>query len=239
MYNSFASLSGSDTYIVFGGELIGGADKIFYRVQRQKTPVFTFGHVDPVTFGRGVRIVTGTIENIVISTGILEEMIYDYYKHRGFDNADQFDIFKLQENSERSNYARMFNSIFGFNIFFVNNDDDLSEAEELGLYVFPETAADGTIKQYKIPSIHLDQLPPVDMIVIQGNEAGNVSKMVLHDVEFTTNEIGIAVDGVAPIQVAEFVGRSASPLQDMFEGKQVVGGGTTTNIADDHLDFTQ
>jgi len=215
MYNSFASLSGSDTYIVFGGELIGGADKIFYRVQRQKTPVFTFGHVDPVTFGRGVRIVTGTIENIVISTGILEEMIYNYYKTIGFDKESKFDIFKLYDNSEKSQYARTFKSIFGFGITFGNTED----IENAGLYAMPITYDDGSIKQYRIPSILLDQLPPVDMIVLQGNEAGDVSKMVIHDVEFTTNQIGIAVDGVAPIQVAEFVGRSSNPLQDMFKDR--------------------
>jgi hypothetical protein len=85
-----------------------------------------------------------------------------------------------------------------------------------GLYIYPEVYEDGTIKQYRIPSIILDQLPPVDMVVIQGNEAGEVSKMVLHDVEFTSNEIAIAVDGVAPIQTAEFVGRSSHPLESLI-----------------------
>jgi len=218
MYNSFASLSGSDTYIVFGGELIGGADKIFYRVQRQKTPVFTFGHVDPVTFGRGVRIVTGTIENIVISTGILEEMVYKYYKAKGFINESQFDIFKVGHNTEQANYSRTFKSIFGLDLIFAEEPGGglTPGTEPRMMYIYPEVSEDGIIKQYRIPSILLDQLPPVDMIVIQGNEAGNVSKMVLHDVEFTTNEIGIAVDGIAPIQVAEFVGRSDSPLKHLI-----------------------
>jgi hypothetical protein len=211
--NSFTSLSGSDTYIVLGGELVGGADKIFYRVQRQKTPVFTFGSVDPVTFGRGVRMVAGTLENIVISTGIIEEMVYAYYKSRGFDKESQFDIFKLYDNSEKSNYARTFKSVFGFDIVFGNETGDDTRN---GLYIYPEVYEDGTIKQYRIPSIILDQLPPVDMVVIQGNEAGEVSKMVLHDVEFTSNEIAIAVDGVAPIQTAEFVGRSSHPLESLI-----------------------
>lgn len=215
MYNSFASLTGSDTYISLGGRLIGGADKIFYRVQRQKTPVFAFGHVDPVTFGRGVRIVTGTIENIVINTGILEQMFYNYYKSAGFDKESSFDIFKLHDNTEKQQYCRTFKSIFGFSVAF----GDTENLEEEGLYVLPVTYKNGSIKQYRIPSILLDQLPPVDMLVIQGNEAGRVSKMVLHDVEFTTNQIGIAVDGIAPIQTAEFVGRSSSPMENMFKDR--------------------
>jgi hypothetical protein len=75
---TYSSYSGQDIRIIVNGVFVGNITSLSYQIQRMKQGNYIMGNVDPVSFARGKRQITGVLKGITMDTDLLS--------HRAFDN---------------------------------------------------------------------------------------------------------------------------------------------------------
>ncbi len=206
--NINSTISGSDVYLVVGGEILGTAMSMTINVSRMKKPVFAFGTVDPLAFGRGVRLITGQFDAVNLKESVVNKLLGS--TQAGITNSMKF--YKIDPAST------------------VNNQTDqagITDAvTEKSLYSFPmglnkyegsEIYQVGTENYYRytLKPIHLDEILPVDLVIVGGNEWGKLSIMKLLQLEFTDVSWGLTIDDVAAAERVSFVARSLVPWKEL------------------------
>lgn len=63
----YSTFSATDISLYFAGVEIGNATGLKFQTQRQKTPAWVFGAVNPIGFTRGYRMITGILSEMYIS----------------------------------------------------------------------------------------------------------------------------------------------------------------------------
>ena len=206
--NINSTISGSDVYLVVGGEILGTAMSMTVNVSRMKKPVFAFGTVDPLAFGRGVRLITGQFDAVNLKESVVNKLLGS--GQPGIQESMHF--YKIDPAST------------------VNNQTDQTgitdSVTENSLYSFPmglnkyegsEIYQVGTENYYRytLKPIHLDEILPVDLVVVGGNEWGKLSIMKLLQLEFTDVSWGLTIDDVAAAERISFVARSLQPWKEL------------------------
>ena len=206
--NINSTISGSDVYLVVGGEILGTAMSMTVNVSRMKKPVFAFGTVDPLAFGRGVRLITGQFDAVNLKESVVNKLLGS--TQTGIQESMYF--YKINPAST------------------VNNQTDQNgiteSVTENSLYSFPmglnkyegsEIYQVGTENYYRytLKPIHLDEILPVDLVVVGGNEWGKLSIMKLLQLEFTDVSWGLTIDDVAAAERISFVARSLQPWKEL------------------------
>ena len=206
--NINSTISGSDVYLIVGGEILGTAISMTINVSRMKKPVFAFGTVDPLAFGRGVRLITGQFDAVNLKESVVNKLLGS--GQSGIQESMHF--YKIDPAST------------------VNNQTDQTgitdSVTENSLYSFPmglnkyegsEIYQVGTENYYRytLKPIHLDEILPVDLVVVGGNEWGKLSIMKLLQLEFTDVSWGLTIDDVAAAERVSFVARSLQPWKEL------------------------
>ena len=79
--------------------------------------------------------------------------------------------------------------------------------------------------RYALEPIHLDEILPVDMVTIGGNEWGQLAMMKVMQLEFTDVSWGLTLDDVAAAERVSFVARSIVPWKEVTSTVPGEGGG--------------
>lgn len=200
------SITGSDVLITINGTLIATAASLSYSVSRRKLPVYTFGSVDPKAIGRGVRLINGVLDSVVISGNSISKILNDTMTKLG-------PVF-IADKSDIALYEQALRNIFGDGF-----------ADEI------EPIKDGTdIVGYQMPAaIYLDQLPAVDIIMLGANEEGSFVKTIIRNASFVSQQMSIDLNGFSAIERVEFLAQSTRPMEEFAPTASVATSGNVTN----------
>ena len=207
--NINSTISGSDVYLVVGGEILGTAMSMTVNVSRMKKPVFAFGTVDPLAFGRGVRLITGQFDAVNLKESVVNKLLGSTEK--GITNSMRF--YKINPAGSVNNQTDIDDDYYpvpssGFPMG-INKYEVLPNEE-------PTFTSEGAYLRYALKPIHLDEILPVDLVVIGGNEWGKLSIMKLLQLEFTDVSWGLTIDDVAAAERISFVARSLQPWKEIY-----------------------
>lgn len=189
---SYISKSGTEIQAVFNGVKFGDLHMIKYAVQRDVANVHIMGRVDAVSVAKGKRSTTGACVFAVFEKDRLLEAVQD---RRVF-----------LTNHELINYGG-------------NLDSKQNLAAQAGGTLRDGTAFDGTSEtsvfssfgQLKAPAL-LDQIPPFDIVLVGISEAsGHASRMVIHGVQFNSDQGGTSVDDLLLERQVTFIASRITP----------------------------
>jgi len=210
--NINSTISGSDVYLIVGGEILGTAISMTINVSRIKKPVFAFGAVDPLAFGRGVRLITGQFDAVNLKESVVNKLLSSeekaMKKSMVFHKVNPAGSINNQTDIETKSYPL---PSAGFPM-------GMNKYEILGE---PEFTTEGSFMRYTLRPIHLDEILPVDLVVIGGNEWGKLSIMKLLQLEFTDVSWGLTIDDVAAAERISFVARSLQPWKEIYTSGEV------------------
>lgn len=191
---AYTSFSGVDIKIVIGGEIIGSAQAMSYAIQREKAPNYVLGHVDPLAFSRGKRGIAGTMVALMLDEHILLKAPFS----NTLFVADNDEIYPD-----------------------VANFDDATSLADLEA-VDGEAAAAVTFNASDLSSnfqVHapwyLDQVPPVDTVVLGANEYGNAATARAYGQEFLNEGSGFSVDDMNIEIQTTYVARAVTPWRPL------------------------
>lgn len=180
-----STITGSDVYLIVGSKLIGTAMSFTLSTSRMKRPVFTFGSVDPLAYGRGVRLHVGTMDAVNLKQSVVRDILGEYSEGFYYFNPAK----SIGESDTTVTEGNLTYTIDPTNVFTIGDN----------------------YKMYAAEPVHLDELPPIDMMLIGGNEAGQLAIMKLHGAEFTNVDWGLTMDDVTAAERISFVCRSFEP----------------------------
>lgn len=178
--------SGADITILMAGVEIGTAVSITLNSQRVKTGLWTFGNVAPRAYGRGVREITGEMENVSIKMSLVQTLLNDL---RG--EAQHWIVKKLPEGDTKDYYRE-----------YTASDGNKWSGESIKEY---------GVNWKAVKPVYLDELLPMDIVCIAVNEFGAMAKMEILGAEFTNSVWAMSVQDVASVERVAFVARDFTP----------------------------
>jgi len=185
----YTSFSGADIRVVISGETVGTAQALSYAIQREKAPNYVLGRVDPLAFSRGKRGIAGTVVALMFDEHILLKPPFSLMKFV----ADNDEIYPSASN--------------------LQNASDTADLEEIGPTAF---SSSNISDNFTVTSPwYIDQIPPVDAVVIGANEYGNAATMRIYGMEFLNEGSGFSVDDMNIETQTTYVARSILPWQPL------------------------
>ena len=197
----YISKSGTEIQAVFNGVKFGDLHMIKYAVQRDVANVHVMGAVDAVSVAKGKRSTTGACVFAVFEKDRLLEAVQDKK------------VFLT--GHELANYTSSA-ATSG-----VNNtlDSKSNVAIQSGGTLRPSSVFDGSsdtsvfssFGDTKAPTL-IDQIPPFDIVLVGISEAsGHASRMVIHGVQFNSDQGGSSVDDLLLERQVTFIAKRISP----------------------------
>ncbi len=222
----YTSKSGVEIQAVFGNEKFGDLHMIKYATQRDTANVHVMGHVDPVSVAKGKRATTGAcVFAIFEKDRLLEAMAKDHkvfltnHELANYGTLNQRD--KFSNSSTRSKANRAGGTVR------VDGTISASSVDNMGYSVF----AKSNFGQEVAPML-IDQIPPFDITLVGVSEStGDASRMVVHGVQFNSDQGGSSVDDLILERQVTFLARRISPwtqLTDLEGGTSVTTSNTNT-----------
>ena len=222
----YTSKAGVEIQAVFGNEKFGDLHMIKYATQRDTANVHVMGHVDPVSVAKGKRATTGAcVFAIFEKDRLLEAMAKDHkvfltnHELANYGTLNQRD--KLSNSSTRRNANRAGGTVR------VDGKISASSVDNMGYSVF----AKSNFGQEVAPML-IDQIPPFDITLVGVSEStGDASRMVVHGVQFNSDQGGSSVDDLILERQVTFLARRVSPwtqLTDLEGGTSVTTSNTNT-----------
>lgn len=222
----YTSKSGVEIQAVFGNEKFGDLHMIKYATQRDTANVHVMGSVDPVSVAKGKRATTGAcVFAIFEKDRLLEAMSKDHkvfltnHELANYGTLNQRD--KLASASTRSSANTAGGTVR------VDGTISASSVDNMGYSVF----AKSNFGQEVAPML-IDQIPPFDITLVGVSEStGDASRMVVHGVQFNSDQGGSSVDDLILERQVTFLARRISPwtqLTDLEGGTSVTTSNTNT-----------
>lgn len=222
----YTSKSGVEIQAVFGNEKFGDLHMIKYATQRDTANVHVMGSVDPVSVAKGKRATTGAcVFAIFEKDRLLEAMAKDHkvfltnHELANYGTLNQRD--KFSNSSTRSKANRAGGTVR------VDGTISASSVDNMGYSVF----AKSNFGQEVAPML-IDQIPPFDITLVGVSEStGDASRMVVHGVQFNSDQGGSSVDDLILERQVTFLARRISPwtqLTDLEGGTSVTTSNTNT-----------
>ena len=222
----YTSKSGVEIQAVFGNEKFGDLHMIKYATQRDTANVHVMGHVDPVSVAKGKRATTGAcVFAIFEKDRLLEAMAKDHkvfltnHELANYGTLNQRD--KFSNSSTRSKANRAGGTVR------VDGTISTRSVDNMGYSVF----AKSNFGQEVAPML-IDQIPPFDITLVGVSEStGDASRMVVHGVQFNSDQGGSSVDDLILERQVTFLARRISPwtqLTDLEGGTSVTTSNTNT-----------
>lgn len=197
----YISKSGTEIQAVFNGVKFGDLHMIKYAVQRDVANVHVMGTVDAVAVAKGKRSTTGACVFAVFEKDRLLEAVQD---KKVFLTSHELVNYGNTENKGG-----------------VNNtlNTKANVAIQSGGTIRPSTAFDGSSDTSVFKSFGdnaaptlIDQIPPFDIVLVGISEAsGHASRMVIHGVQFNSDQGGSSVDDLLLERQVTFIAKRISP----------------------------
>lgn len=197
---TYISKSGVEIQAVFNNKKFGDLHMIKYATQRDVANVHVMGVVDAVSVAKGKRSTTGACVFAVFEKDRLLEAVQDR------------SVFLT--NHELINYGGTY-------------DSKLNSAIQSGGTRRDNVAYSGSVfdksnfGSSRAPML-IDQIPPFDITLVGVSEAsGQASRMIIHGVQFNSDQGGTSVDDLLLERQVTFLARRISPwtnLDDLAQG---------------------
>ncbi len=184
----FASFSGVDIRVIVEGTAIGSIQALSYAVQREKAPIYVMGRVDPLSFSRGKRGIAGTMITLMLDHHILNSAPFNDLQFL----ADNDEIYANADNIQDAAALRDLEEVIGPVSF---DDRDISENFTV------------------MTAWYVDQVPPIDIVIIGANEYGNAATMRIYGAEILNEGSGYSVDDMVIESQMTYVCRAILPWQ--------------------------
>jgi len=182
----YSTFSGADVIVLMGGVEIGNATSYVVRESREKVPQYVFGDPDPKAFTRGPRHISGQMTGLMMHMDNFVAAMNELIK-----NPDA-DIYKI-------------------------GDEFIEERMAIGGItgnVKRKTIDKGFIADLlQFKPLYLNELPPVDLLVVGVNEFGAAGKTEVIGAEFITNTEAFNSETSSGIEQVDFVARAYVPWQ--------------------------
>lgn len=193
---SYRSFSGTDISATFNGVNVGTLQGVSFTITREKAPQYVMGKADPISFSRGKRGIAGSLIFLMFDrSNLLDQLNTQFY-------ADRFDIRRSQ------------------------NDIRNAEINRTILAGTAEDAINDVGPQHDLvparPWYH-DQLPPFDIVLTSLTEYGQISRMVVHNVEILNSGSGISIDDITTDENMTFVATDITPWFRIQGGAPIDG----------------
>lgn len=222
----YTSKAGVEIQAVFGNEKFGDLHMIKYATQRDTANVHVMGSVDPVSVAKGKRATTGAcVFAIFEKDRLLDAMKKD---HKVFlTNHELANYGTLNQRDKLSNASTRSAANQAGGTVRVDGTISASSVDNMGYSVF----AKSNFGQEVAPML-IDQIPPFDITLVGVSEStGDASRMVVHGVQFNSDQGGSSVDDLILERQVTFLARRISPwtkLTDLEGGTSVSTSSTTT-----------
>lgn len=207
---TYISKAGTEIHAVFNGVKFGDLYMINYAVQRDVANVHVMGQVDPVSVAKGKRATTGACVFAV------------FEKDRLIEAMGNKKVFLT--NHELINYGGAGKGI--------ELSEDSRNAAANGGTLRDTTAFNGSstssifssFGQQVAPKL-LDQIPPFDIVLVGVSEAsGQASRMVIHGVQFNSDQGGSSIDDLLLERKVTFIASRITPWTSLND----LGSATTS-----------
>lgn len=202
-YGYYTSKSGVEIQAVFNNTKFGDLHMIKYATQRDVANVHVMGKVDAVAVAKGKRATTGACVFAIFEKDRLLEAMKDtrvflseheLVNYGGGTRVKQADR-KILDAANRSGTVRVDGAIEGTKSVF--------DPSNFGEAVAPQL---------------IDQVPPFDITLVGISEAnGHVSRMIIHGVQFSSDQGGTSVDDLLLERQVTFLARRISPWKSVTE----------------------
>lgn len=185
----YTSFSGVDIRVVIEGDAIGSLQAISYAIQREKAPVYVMGRVDPLSFSRGKRGIAGTLITLMIDQHLLMQLPFADKRFV----ADNDEIYPATED--------------------LNQATDTADLDTIG---DPNFSAGNLSSNFTVSKAwYVDQLPPLDAVIVAANEYGQAATMRIYGIEILNEGSGFSIDDITIENQMTYVCRTILPWQKL------------------------
>ena len=220
---TYTSKAGVEIQAVFGDTRFGDLHMIKYATQRDTANVHVMGHVDPVSVAKGKRATTGACVFAV------------FEKDRLLEAMKGKNVFLT--NHEIANYGLLSDQVGGA---AANLDARRAAARVGGTLRTDGPIASTTTDNFgysvfakenfgrEVAPLLIDQIPPFDITLVGVSESsGHASRMVIHGVQFNSDQGGSSVDDLLLERQVTFLARRVSPWTEL----SALTGGTKSAVS--------
>lgn len=203
---AYSSFSGSDIRVVIEGETMGALQALSFAIQREKGPVYVMGRVDPLAFSRGKRGIAGTLVHLMLDEHFILK--------NPFNN-----LLFVADNDEIVATAGD-----------LNDATSLADLDAVNGQLDPNTGtvpfnAGNISANYTVRGAwYVDQIPPIDAVIIAANEYGNAATMRIYGIEILNEGSGFSVDDMMIENQMTYVCRTILPWRPLGRWNLSSGG---------------
>ena len=203
---AYSSFSGSDIRVVIEGETMGALQALSFAIQREKGPVYVMGRVDPLAFSRGKRGIAGTLVHLMLDEHFILK--------NPFNN-----LLFVADNDEIVATAND-----------LNDATSLADLDSVNGQLDPITGtvpfnASNISANYTVRGAwYVDQIPPIDAVIIAANEYGNAATMRIYGIEILNEGSGFSVDDMMIENQMTYVCRTILPWRPLGRWNLPSGG---------------
>ena len=208
-YGYYTSKAGVEIQAVFNNTKFGDLHMIKYATQRDVANVHVMGRVDAVSVAKGKRATTGACVFAVFEK---DRLIEAMSKNRVFLTEHELVNYGGGSRIQRATQSAL-------------NTARASGTIRTGGTVEPSSVfKKETFGEMVAPQL-LDQVPPFDITLVGVSEGtGDVSRMIIHGVQFSSDQGGSSVDDLILERQVTFLAKRVSPwtrLVDLQSGSSV------------------
>lgn len=197
------AINGVDIHAVFGDEVFGNLQMVSWRVERDKSLIFTMGSANARAIARGKRYISGACIFINFDRDALLESM---------DRQNNSIVYL--DRHETANYRRGGNGVNG--ITDVGRAAARNGGTATGGLSIVDVANLNTTEQIRqtlttrTRARLADQLLPFDITLVGANEFGHTAKMCIYGVEIVNESGGVSIDDMAIEKQMNFLARSVT-----------------------------
>lgn len=178
---SYNAMAGTDIVATIDGILVGNLNGISFSTTREKSPVYTMGSVDPVSFGRGKRGHAGSLIFTNFDRHAMYDIMHGTFSSTGNGPEPRYMYWRKRTDIPAGGASRLLPGDGG------HFDRLTSLGSELAI------------------ANYSDQLPPFTISLVSQNEYGNISAMHLLGVELINEGSGVSIDDIVTETQMTFV----------------------------------
>ncbi len=214
----YTSKSGVEIQAVFGDEKFGDLHMIKYATQRDTANVHVMGKVDPVSVAKGKRATTGACVFAIFEKDRLLEAMKA--KKVFLTNHELANYGTLNDRNSLTTAANRRAANQAGGTVRVDGTISSSSTDSMGYSVFAKSNFGK-----EVAPLLIDQIPPFDITLVGVSEStADASRMVIHGVQFNSDQGGSSVDDLILERQVTFLARRVSPwtrLEDLANGSGV------------------
>lgn len=194
---SYQSSSGVDMHVTFGDRIVGELQGLSFTISREIAPLYTMGSANPRGFSKGKRGIAGSLVFLVFDrSGLAESM-----KQQGkFYMANRYETYQGQLIKELSGGRQ---KAVGAGTVGTSGLIPIDTA----LPNATLTAGSNIISNDKVMAEpwYLDQIPPFNIVITNGNEHGHTSCMAIYGVQIMNHGSSMSIDDINVDESVTFV----------------------------------